>query len=84
MSAKGVSSLKKLFEAKGIEVTHQPGVVRYKCAQKLEHSGIHVISSFPETDKRANHELGYQSLMLALSKEIWLPLLMVSVHYIFV
>ena len=83
MGAKGVATLKKTLEAKGIEVTHQLGDVKYNCAHKIEQSGIYGTSSFPETYKRADHEIGYQSLMLALSKEIWRPLLMVRAHYIY-
>ena len=56
MGAKGVASLQKMYEAKGVEVTHQPGDVRFKCAQKLDQSGLHVTSSFCETDKCADHE----------------------------
>ena len=84
MGAKGVASLKKMFEAKGVEVIHQLGDVRFKCAQKLDQSGIHVTLSFPEADKCADHEIGYKSFMLALSKELWRPLLMVSAHYIYI
>ena len=88
MDAKGVASLQKMFEAKGVEVTRQPGDVRFKCAQKLDQSGLHVTLSFPETDKCAHHEIGYKSLMLTLSKELWHPLLhpllMVRAHYIYV
>ena len=48
MGAKGVATLKKMFKAKGIKVTHQLGDVRYNSAQKLEQLGIHVTLSFPE------------------------------------
>ena len=84
MGTKGVASLKKMFEAKGIEVAQVPGDARIKCAQKLDHSGLNVTSSFCETDKCADHELGYKSLMLRLSKELWRPLLMVCAQYIYV
>ena len=84
MGPKGVASLQKMFESMGVQVAHVSGYARIKSAQKLDQSGLHVISSFHEIENNADHELGYKSLMLKLLKELWCPLLMVRANYIYI
>ena len=81
MGPKAVAHLQKLFRSVGVEVAHIPGYTRIKSAQKLDHSGLHVISSFREVVKNVDHKLGYKSLLLKLSKELWRPLLMIRANY---
>ena len=71
----------KMFENVGVKVSNLSGYFMRRPSLQLEKSGFHVLSSHPEFERNEKHELGYKSLLLKLSKEIWRPLLMVCFIY---
>ena len=73
--------LRKMFDNFGVKVANLSGYVMQRQSLQLDNSGLHVLSSYHEFERNEEHELGYKSLLLKLSKEIWRPLLMVCFIY---